>query len=224
MATANLANAATSIDTSKDSVIIQKVFDSIPGGRTLDVTGYGPALAGRIATLGAITPGSGYTNGTYTDVPLTGGAGTNATADITVAGGAVTAVVIKSGGANYAVGNSLSASNTNLGGAGTGFAIPVATINTAEAEVVIKAGHVIIKETATGEYKPMPIVGGAQYGALPGGHTYAGILISTILVAKPFAGIMTNGRVNSAAAYYPYTVILSALKTALENRIDFRAD
>jgi hypothetical protein len=223
MATANLANTSTSYDTSKDSVIIQRNIDSIPGGRTLDVTGYGPALTGNIATLGAITGGSAYVNGTYTDVPLTGGAGTNATADITVAGGAVTAVVIKSGGAGYVVGNSLSAAAANIGGAGTGFAVPVATIQAKDAEVVIKAGHVILKVTATGEYEPMPIVGGAQYGALPAGRTYAGILIATILVAKPFAGIMINGRVNTAAAYFPYTVILAALQTALP-RIDFRAD
>src|SRR5436190_11747898 len=40
-----------------------------------------------IATLGSFTPGSGYTNGTYRDVSLTGGIGTGATADITVTNG-----------------------------------------------------------------------------------------------------------------------------------------
>lgn len=81
-----------------------------------------------IKTLGAITAGSGYVNGSYTDVPLTGGSGALATADITVSGGAVTAVTLVEYGASYVIGDSLSASNTNLGGTGSGFAIPVNAI------------------------------------------------------------------------------------------------
>ena len=81
-----------------------------------------------IKTLGAITAGSGYVNGSYTDVPLTGGSGALATADITVAGGVVTAVTLVEYGASYVIGDSLSASNTNLGGTGSGFAIPVSAI------------------------------------------------------------------------------------------------
>lgn len=86
------------------------------------------AAAGKIATLGSITGGSSYTNGSYPNVPLTGGAGTGATANITVAGGSVTAVVIVTGGSGYAVANSLTASAANIGGTGTGFAVPVATV------------------------------------------------------------------------------------------------
>lgn len=81
-----------------------------------------------IKTLGAITAGSGYVNGSYTDVPLTGGSGALATANITVSGGAVTAVTLVEYGASYVIGDSLSASNTNLGGTGSGFAIPVNAI------------------------------------------------------------------------------------------------
>ena len=54
--------------------------------------------------------GTLYTNGTYLAQPLTGGTGTGATADITVAGGIVTSVVIVNRGQNYTVGNILSAS------------------------------------------------------------------------------------------------------------------
>ena len=81
-----------------------------------------------IQTLGTVTGGSGYTNGTYTNVPLTGGSGANATATVVVSGGAVTTVTITLRGAGYVIGNTLSASNTNLGGTGAGFSIPVTAI------------------------------------------------------------------------------------------------
>ena len=81
-----------------------------------------------IQTLGAITGGAGYVDNTYLDVPLTGGSGFSATADITVAGGTVTVVTMKNRGGGYQVGDTLSASNTNLGGVGGGFSVPVTAI------------------------------------------------------------------------------------------------
>jgi len=65
--------------------------------------------------------GSGYTNGTYNNQPLTGGIGTGATANIVVAGGVVTSVVINGHGTDYTVGNVLSAALP----AGSNFAITV---------------------------------------------------------------------------------------------------
>ena len=67
---------------------------------------------------GTITAGSGYTNGTYNGVALTGGDGSNATANITVSGNAVTAVTIVNQGSGYTTGNTLSAADANLGGGG----------------------------------------------------------------------------------------------------------
>jgi hypothetical protein len=81
-----------------------------------------------VATLGAITGGSAYTAGTYFDVPLTGGSGSGALATITVAGGAVTAVTITDGGLQYGVANTLSAAAANIGGTGSGFSVPVASV------------------------------------------------------------------------------------------------
>ena len=76
-----------------------------------------------IATV-TFTVGSGYTNGTYYNVALTGGTGNSATATIVVSGGVVTAVTIVSRGCYYVVGDALTASIT-----GGTVAITVATIN-----------------------------------------------------------------------------------------------
>jgi hypothetical protein len=81
-----------------------------------------------IASFGTLTGGSGYTNGLYYNVQLTGGSGTGAYADITVSGGAVVAVVIRNGGCLYKVGNSLSAAAANIGGTGSGFSILVGAV------------------------------------------------------------------------------------------------
>lgn len=87
---------------------------------------------------------------------------------------------------------------------------------------VIKAGHVIIRNTTTGDFKPMPISGTA-YAALPAGHEYAGVLINSILTKFPFAGILVQGTVNHLAGPYTITGILAAVKAALP-LIDFRGD
>jgi hypothetical protein len=81
-----------------------------------------------VVKLGAVTGGSSYTNGTYLNVPLTGGSGSSAVADIVVSGNAVTSVTLTQGGSGYVVGNTLSAAVSTVGGTGTGFSVPVATI------------------------------------------------------------------------------------------------
>ena len=81
-----------------------------------------------IETLGAITPGTGYVNGSYANVTLTGGSGSGAKATIGVSGTAVTTVTITARGAAYLVGDVLSATAASLGGTGAGFAIPVTDI------------------------------------------------------------------------------------------------
>jgi len=120
--TANLATQGAGYDTGNDTIVIVKVLEAIPGGKTLDVTGFSPD--------------------------------------------------------------------------------------------VIPAGHLIIEETSTGVLKPMPI-SGADYGALPASHTYKGVLISTILKSKPFAGILVRGTVNKNASAYGIASVLTAVKTAL---------
>ena len=105
MATANLSSSQ-SVDTTNDSVVIVSVLGTVPGGRTLDI--------------------SGFTDGE------------------------------------------------------------------------ISAGHVIIKETATGTFKPLPID-----GVKPADHTYEGYLIASIKASNAQAAIMDQGKVNEAYCKYP---------------------
>ena len=84
-------------------------------------------ISGMVGILGTITPGTLYVAGTYGGVSLTGGSGSGATATITVAGGGVTAVTIFNPGAQYVVGDVLSASAASIGGTGSGFSVPVSS-------------------------------------------------------------------------------------------------
>jgi len=86
-------------------------------------------VQGAISGVGTITGGSLYTNGNYSNVPLTGGSGSGATANITVSGQTVTSVTIKNSGNFYVVGDVLSCVNTYIGGSGSGLIIPVASVN-----------------------------------------------------------------------------------------------
>jgi hypothetical protein len=97
-----------------------------------DGVGAGPQdilFAGTILTVGTLVAGSAYTNGSYTNVTLTGGFGSNATANISVSGGIVASVALTFGGVNYVVGDVLSANAADIGGTGTGFSVTVATTN-----------------------------------------------------------------------------------------------
>jgi hypothetical protein len=82
--------------------------------------------SGGVLAFTLTNAGSGYTDGTYNNTLLTGGTGTGATANITVAGGVVTAVVINGHGSGYATSNVLSATF----GGGSNFAITVTSLMT----------------------------------------------------------------------------------------------
>lgn len=84
---------------------------------------------GGIVTTTTLVGGSSYTNGTYTNVPLTGGSGTGAQATVVVAGNVVTSVTITAGGSGYIPPNALSATAATIGGSGSGFSILVQTVS-----------------------------------------------------------------------------------------------
>lgn len=78
----------------------------------------------------------------------------------------------------------------------------------------ILEGHLVIEETASGALKPMPVSGSA-YAALPGGHTYKGVVVASVRTSKPFVSVMVRGAVNHAASPYDISAILAAVRTAL---------
>lgn len=84
-------------------------------------------VQGAIDLLGAITGGTGYASGTYFNVDLTGGAGSGASANITVTAGVVTSVTLTSAGSLYVAGDVLSASQASIG-VGSGFQVEVGSI------------------------------------------------------------------------------------------------
>lgn len=95
---------------------------------------YPPTIVqGQITALNtaSFTGGTAYTNGLYQNIPLTGGSGAGAYADILISGGTITSVTLKFGGNFYKVGDSLSAATTTIGGSGAGFSIAVTQVSNA---------------------------------------------------------------------------------------------
>lgn len=72
---------------------------------------------GVITTL-SFTAGTGYANGTYANLPLTGGDGTGASATVSVSGNSITSVSIVNGGKNYVPGNTLALNTAYINGTG----------------------------------------------------------------------------------------------------------
>ena len=88
---------------------------------------------------------------------------------------------------------------------------------------VIKAGHVIIKDSS-GVYKPMPLnEGGDAYGTLPEGASYAGYLVASISAKKPIAAPQKRGTINPKATQLAMVTILAAVEAALP-LIDYQED
>ena len=64
-------------------------------------------------------------------------------------------------------------------------------------DTYIVAGHGVIQQDGTENYKPLPTT-----GAIPAGHTAVGVTIATVLTSKPAVGLMLHGVVNNAATKY----------------------
>ncbi len=114
---------------------------------------------GAINAVSLTTPGSGYTNATYTGVYLGGvPAGSWGYATVVVAGGVVTTVTITSGGQNFTVGQVLSFS---LPGGGSGATITITSVNTRSTQPVLKGWT----NQSPGYFTKLPV---NAYGVYPG--------------------------------------------------------
>ena len=70
--------------------------------------------------------------------------------------------------------------------------------------IMIKAGHIVIRDTENDTYKPMPVnSAGTAYESLPSNHEYVGVVVCSKPADKPFVGIMYAGEVNDVASPYP---------------------
>ena len=126
------------------------------------------AQNGTILSLGTFVAGSGYTDGQYDSQALTGGAGPNsgATANITVAGGEVTNVVLVDGGEGFLSTDQLTAAGLP---AGNGFLIEVDTVLTVPSGVncyfVVDTGDNWIEVSGTAGGAAIEMVGDGGTGS-----------------------------------------------------------
>lgn len=99
------------------------------GGGATFVKANGSPWKDAYATNGVISGGSGYVNGTYRNVPASGGTCQSLNLNVTVSGGAVSAVTIVNGGQNgCVVGDVTTVANTFLGGSGSGFTYTITAV------------------------------------------------------------------------------------------------
>jgi len=171
-----------------------------------------------IGTLGGITAGSGYTNGTYNEVALSGGSGSGATANVTVSGGIVTAVTLVDKGVGYAASDLLGVTPNLVGGTGTGFSIPVSTIETNR--IGIMASTLTAAGTGTradGTYTGVALSGGSGSGAVAT-VTFAGST-TTVTITNPGTGYKVGDVLTIAAntgGITGATVAVSSLRAGVK--------
>jgi hypothetical protein len=165
------------------------------------IKGYTEAViknSGKILTLNTLVGGSGYVAGTYTDVPLTGGSGANATADIVVISGIILTLDTLVGGSGYVADTYTNVSLT--GGSGTG----------ATADIVVNASGVVSSVTI--------VDGGSGYAASNSlsaaasdlGGTGSGFsidvaaiqngVVSSVTIVNPGDGYAVSDSLSAAAA------------------------
>lgn len=98
-----------------------------------DGVGFGPTPiepTGSIQNITITNQGSGYVNGTYTNVPLVGTFGTGALATVVVSSNLIFNVAVTAGGVDYVHNEAIIINNASIGGAGSGFTSYVNDLST----------------------------------------------------------------------------------------------
>jgi hypothetical protein len=140
--------------------------------------------------------GTKYTNGTYTNVPLTGGTGAGATANITVASTQILTLATITSGGTYSVPGTYSAVALT-GGAGSG----------ATANITVGAGTGIASLHNTfgglnynnGTYSGVALTGGGWSGATAN-ITVSGFVVTTVTLVNPGTGYVAADTLSAASA------------------------
>lgn len=138
-------NALSALTTNGLSTAVGYQAGKLATGAGNQLFGYnaGSALSQSIATLGAITGGTLYTNGTYSNVNMSLVSGTAMTnypkVYITVAGGAVTECTLATYGMGGDTTTVLTVTATQIGGTGSGFSVPVATVTACANNTIVGA-------------------------------------------------------------------------------------
>ena len=84
--------------------------------------------SGGIGAADLSTAGSGYTEGSYNNVPVTGGSGSGATVDLQWLSGSWAYIIFQNGGTGYQVGDTVSVDPANVGGTGSGLTLVVSVV------------------------------------------------------------------------------------------------
>ena len=156
-------------------------------------------LSGPLTTLGTLTGGSGYVNGSYPNVALTGGSGFGATATVTVTANSVSSISITNPGSHYAVGDTLSAATANLGGSGSGFSVPVSAVSTTGTGMIGLLGTITGGSGGTaGTYAGVALTGGSGSGATAN-ITVSGGAVTAVVVLNPGTGYAVADTLSAAS-------------------------
>jgi len=88
------------------------------------------SVSAQIFNLSVSAGGTGYVNGSYSNISVSGGSGTGAYINVTVAGDSISSVAIVYGGNSFADGDLLSVNPADIGGSGSGVVLSVDSVRT----------------------------------------------------------------------------------------------
>jgi hypothetical protein len=135
---------AVAAGTGRWNLFMTGTADNFLSGNTGIGVSSGFVSSGPILTSTLTNGGSGYVDGTYTDVASSIISGSTfadyALFTIVVSGGIVTTATLTWGGTSYKVGDTVTVSNTLLGGTGSGLVITINTVDSSQLSIASANG------------------------------------------------------------------------------------